>query len=169
MNLVCPECKALIFTPSNDTDYHKKLLDGHIKEMHGDVIQKYVKHLTKCIAVLHLVAQQGGLGKDGNVFAKKDARQLINEIQDTLAIPRTAADVDDVPANGVAGVSTIENSSQIDTAATPAGETTKQFVSETDGKSPEQRKKDNRKAANDARKATKAEQTKLDAKNARKK
>ena len=137
----------MIFTASNDAEYHKKLMDGHLNAVHGDVVKKYQKLLAESIAVFHLVMQQGGLGKDGKVFTKKDARVLIERIQDTLKIPRSIMDVDEIPSKGVAGESSIENLTNVESAATPDTASQKQFVTEKSGQSPEQRKRDNRKSS----------------------
>jgi hypothetical protein len=92
MNLICKECKAVIFTPSNDTAYHQKLLDGHFKAVHGDIQVRMVKLLTKCVAVLSLIQVNGGVGKGGTAFTKFQARDLSGEICDLLKTPQPVTD-----------------------------------------------------------------------------
>jgi hypothetical protein len=93
MNLICPECKATIFTPSNDKEFHQRIMDGHMNAVHSDVKVRMTKLLNRSIAVLLLIQQQGGVGRDGKIFTKFQARDLQNDIQDVLKIPRTTFDV----------------------------------------------------------------------------
>jgi hypothetical protein len=87
MNLKCDVCGATIFTPSNDTDYHKRLIDGHKKTFHGDPTENYIRTLTKTLALVNMIIAKGGIPG----FSRDQAQTLANEIGETLGIPRTTS------------------------------------------------------------------------------
>lgn len=136
MNLTCPECKTTIFTPSNDTDEHKRLLDGHMAAIHGDIKVRMTKLLNRCLAALSIVQAHGGIkrvdnGKETVVFSKFDALHLADDIKDVLQIPRQATEVPppvSAPSAPSGGLPPVPQSS------TPDESTVKLFNSGNKGK-----------------------------------